>query len=186
MMRAPASSPALSQGVARLARGWPVLAGLMAFAIGLVMLAGAIYFHRQAKQLLESSAARPAEPVRSGVANTVVPADALATALPRHETHLDDMSLLFRLAKDQGVSLGGITYRWESNAAIPVTVRSLELRVEEEYPKLKAFVSELLRRMPHLYLEEIRVEQGNTPTTRVQATLKLAFAYEGSLAKGPQ
>jgi len=168
----------------RMATGWPVLAGLVAFALGLLLLGGAGFFYRQAYRLVESTAQVPPEQARPANSPAALPAaDSAALQMPAYATHLDDIGLLFELAKEQGVSLGPITYRSDVNASVPVVVRMLELRLDEEYPKLKAFVAELLRRMPHLYLEEIRVEQGAAATSKAQATLKLSFVYQGG--KGP-
>jgi hypothetical protein len=169
-----------SSGQARglAAAGWPVLAGLAAFVIGLLILASAAYLHRQAKKLVESTAHVAATQESPGTPSPgATGAEAFASQLPLLATHLDDVGLMLQLAKGQGVNVGPITYRSEVNAALPVVLRQAELHVDEEYPKVKAFIAELLRKMPHVYLEEVRVEQAATPS-KVQATLKLSFAYQ--------
>jgi len=161
-----------------------VLGGLICFFAGLLMLGGAALFSFQAHQLIESNTAATGRRHFQD-ANTAPPAiDGASLVLPAYSSHLDDVSLLLTLAKEQGVSLGPINYRSEARPPLPVVVRMLDLRIEEEYPKLKGFVAELLKRMPHLYLEEIRVEQGNAATSKVQATVKLSFAYETSKNSG--
>lgn len=166
------------------ATGWPVLAGVATFVVGLILLGAAAFFYRQAHKLVESAAqaSPPGQEIHARTNTGASSGEAFAAQLPALGTHLDDVGLLFRLATEQGVHIGPITYRSEANPTLPVTLRLAELHMDEEYPKLKAFVAELLRQMPHLYLEEIRVEQG-AASSKVQATLKLSFAYQGG--KGP-
>lgn len=165
------------------AAGWPVLAGLAAFVLGLLMLGGAAYFHRQARQLVASTAA--ATPDRGPAAHVeAAPStpEGFTAQLPRYSTHLDDVGLLFRLAKTQGINIGPVTYRSETGKPMPVVVRFAEMQLDEEYPKLKAFIAESLRQLPHLCLEEIRVDQGSASSPKVQATLKLSFVYQQEAA----
>lgn len=164
------------------AAGWPVLAGLGALVLGLLMLGGTAILYRQAHQLIESMpqvAPTASDPVAT---NASSPVAAFMSQMPPVSTHLDDVGFLFKLAKERSVSIGPISYRTQAGSPLPVVMRMLDLRVEEEYPKLKAFVAELLRQMPHLYLEEIRVEQGSAATSKAQFTLKLSFVYQSSPA----
>jgi hypothetical protein len=177
----PMRSPSAETGPSFIAViGWPVALGSVAFVTGLLMMAGAAYFNHQTR-LLSEEATRAATQQSARSASEPASADSgLATQLPPASTHLNDVGWIFKLAKEQGVAVGGVTYRTETMASIPVTVRSMEMRVDEEYPKLKAFVAELLRDLPHLYLNELRIEQGNAATGKVQATLNISMAYRDS------
>lgn len=167
--------------------GWPAVAGLVAFILGLLMLGATALLYQHARQLADSGANalsnRSQSPAPDG--NTPVPGG-LEFRAPPYGAHLEDVSLLFKLAKEQGVALGPINYRSEVSSTLPVVMRLADLRLNEDYPKLKAFVAELLRRMPHVYLQEIQIEQGNAAAAKVQATLKLAFVYQAPSDKSRQ
>jgi hypothetical protein len=157
------------------AAGWPVLAGLIAVILGFGMLAAAALFNREAAALAGSGFLLPA--TRHRQQGSQVGSDQALFQIPDYRTHLDDVSLLFRIAKQKDVSIGPINYRSEASVAMPVVMRQLDFHVQAEYPKLKAFVAELLRRMPNLYLQEIQVDQ-LSGGSKVQATLKLSLVYE--------
>jgi hypothetical protein len=169
------------------AAGWPVLIGLTALVASLLMLGAAAFSYRQAERLAHSLSGgisdRRSPAVEPGTAE---PVDNLAAQLPSFTTHLWDIEVLFALAKDHGVVLGPITYRSEASPSMPVLTRLLEVRLDEEYPKIKKFVAELLKRMPHLYLEEIRVDQGGASASKLQATLKISFVYQGTPARNDE
>jgi hypothetical protein len=159
----------------KLPAGWPVIAGLACIVAGLAMLGGAAYLNQRAGALTRPAAAAASAPPAP---TPMQRHDNAVLVAPPSFTHLDDLGALFRIAKHQGVALGPITYSSEPVASLPVLMRVVELRVDEDYPKLKSFVAELLRGMPHAYLREIRVEQANAASARVQASLKLSFVYQ--------
>lgn len=97
---------------------------------------------------------------------------------PLYATHLDDVAQIFALAKVHGIVLGQIDYRNEPNSSLPIRVRTLDLHIAEDYPKFKPFVADLLATMPHLFLQEIRVERGNAETSKAQITLKVSLIYK--------
>lgn len=156
--------------------GWPVALGLVAVVAGLVMLAASL--------VLASPAGRPAaEPeTRTASLRGSSPATTRAASddgfnAPRDETHLDDVAAIFAIAAEHGIALGAVDYRTEAQTSLPVLVRTLDIRLAEDYPKFKPFVADLLARIPHLYLREIRIDRGNVETSRAQITLKLSLVY---------
>lgn len=98
---------------------------------------------------------------------------------PPQESHLDDLERLFKLAKDKNLAIGTVEYRTEALLGTNATViRTLDLRVSEDYGKLKLFISELLQSMPHATLQEIRIERKDGASLQGQVMLKLAFVYQ--------
>ncbi len=160
---------------------WPVVGGSLAFVAGLLMLACAALFYRQAGQLLEP-ATQPGVGRDVSTGRPAASGDS-AFLVPAYATQLDDVNLLFRIATDQSVTLGPIEYRSEPGSSLPVVVRELDLRLNEEYPKLKVFLAELLKQMPHLYVREIQVELGTGAAAKVRTTLKLSMVYQAPAAK---
>ena len=164
--------------------GWPVVAGLACFIVGLLMLGATAISYQQARRLAAPAADARANRSISPASQATAPESGhFELVASPYATHLEDVSVLFELARQHGISLGPINYRSETNSSLPVITRVADLRLSEDYPKLKAFVADLLRKVPHLYLQEIRVEQGDVPSAKVQATLKLSFVYQAPKAK---
>jgi hypothetical protein len=169
--------------------GWPVLAGLTCVVLGLALLAAAALFFYQARRLHESSTELGQGNTPSITASDNSAPDAFVAQLPDAPTYLDDVAFIFKQAKERTVNIGAITYRSETSTSMPVVTHTMEMRLDEDYPKLKSFVAQLLGEMPHLYLDEIQVEQATGPRaanlgSKVQATLKLSLVYRKSASDG--
>ncbi len=164
--------------------GWPAPFGLFAGLCGLLMLGASWYVETQAQLLPATTELRSGN--ASPAANTGMPFSRPdAVFAPAQSTHLDDLALLFSVAKDKGVGIGPIEYRVETNTGSPLQTRTLELRVNEDYPKLKSFIAEVLQAMPNVSLQEIRIDRKDAAAVQGQVTLKLAFVYQAAANSTP-
>ncbi len=158
--------------------GWPTLGGLFAVVIGLALLLAAWHYDQQARTLGVSGTAGPQGPAGDAiVSRQFARATEAIFTVPEDSMHIDDLNRLFKLAKTKGVQIGTVEYRQTSNPSLQVLVRTLDIRIQEDYPKLKSFVAELLSTTPHVSLQEIRVERKDATTAQGQTLLKLAFVY---------
>lgn len=161
--------------------GWPALVGLLAVLSGLALLPVAWQYKQQAHQLQAPEASARADAAGNTTqARQFARASEAIFTIPEDKTHIDDLDRLFKLAKAKGVQIGTVEYRQASNPALQVLVRTLDIRIHEDYPRLKGFVAELLGSMPHVSLQEIRVERKDAATTQGQVLLKLSFVYRAS------
>lgn len=166
---------ALLRGLTR--TGWPVFVGLLAAVCGLTMLVAAWYFDHQAHLLRSSDvSAQFSEPNIRQFARATEP----VFSVPDDSSHIDDLGHLFKLAKLKGVHISTVEYSQEQSPSLQVLVRTLDIRINEDYPKLKGFVAELLGNMPHASLQEIRIDRKDAVTLQGQILLKLAFVYRVS------
>lgn len=158
---------------------WPVLAGLCAGICGLLMLAATWHIQGQTNELLAASSQVISKQTNDAKLSRQ-PSQSIEPifSVPEQNTHLADLGRLFKLAKDKGVNLGAIEYRVEPSTTLPILVRTLNLRVNEEYPKLKGFVAELLNAFPHVSLQEIRIERKDDAALQEHVMLKLSFLYQ--------
>lgn len=161
--------------------GWPVALGLVAFLAGVLMLGASLLLASQSPRNVADMDAQNRGP-RPGAAAMASERSSGAAVLdaPRYETHLDDVASIFAIAVEHGVVLGAVDYRTEAPSSLPVRIRTLDLHLAEDYPKFKPFVADLLARVTHLYLQEIRIDRGNVETARAQITLKVALVYRTS------
>lgn len=164
-------------GLLRLA-GWPTLGGLLAAVCGLAVLVAAWNFDQQARRLNSPEASSQlGTPGNSHASRQFARATEAIFTVPEDSTHLDDLNRLFKLAKTKGIQIGTVEYRQEHNPSLQVLIRTLDMRIHEDYPKLKGFVAELLSAMPHASLQEIRVDRKDATSLQGQMLLKLAFVY---------
>ena len=167
----------------RLSRiAWPVLAGLGAALAGVLILTVSWYFESRANHLrAESTAVRSQLAPSQGTTKPLPPSIHPTYPPPDQGVYLQDLARLFKLAKDAGISIGGVEYRAESSTVLPIQIRTLEVRVNDEYPKLKKFVAVLLEVMPHVSLQEIRIERKEASMAQAQIMLKLSFVYQSAV-----
>lgn len=157
--------------------GWPALVGLLAAACGLAMLMMAWHYDRETTRIrLDEAPNSTGERSPAGMRQFARATEATFT-IPDDGSHIDDLGRLFKLAKAKGVQIGTVEYRQEQNVSLQILVRTLDIRIHEDYPKLKSFVADLLAAIPHASLQEIRVERKDAATPQGQILLKLAFVY---------
>lgn len=179
-VRSPLAGLRLGAVLHRLAQaGWPTLVGLLAAACGVAMLAATWHYDLQAHRL-RSPEAVLGEPNNPADTRQFARATEALFTVPEDSSHIDDLTRLFKLAKAKGVHIGTVEYRQEQSPSLQVLVRTLDIRIHEDYPKLKGFVAELLGTMPHVSLQEIRVDRKDAVTLQGQVLLRLAFVYRVS------
>lgn len=157
---------------------WPLLVAALAFLVGIAMLGGAAWAHRYAGRIAATSSA-PVKDAAAAAASTARDSDPASVAAPPAAMHLADLRALFKLAAEKRLALGSVDYQTEPNRPAGVVLKHVVLHVDDDYPKVKGFVAELLRSTSHAQLEEIQIEQPSTPqpAPHIQATIKLAFVY---------
>lgn len=159
--------------------GWPIqlAAVLLVAAMASSLSAWAVHRHAQdlAARLAALQTKQQATPDRP--ANTAAVYEPLAMAPPDAQ-YMQDLGLLFQLGKEAGVSFGVIEYKSETNARAPLTVRTIDLRAHEDYPKIKGFISKVLNDMPHAALQEIRIERKDAQAPQGAMLIKLSLVYQ--------
>jgi hypothetical protein len=141
-------------------------------------LAGAWYAHAQALDTNKSMASM--QKTQKAVLRNQPNSNEPLPQAPPDTMFLEDLRALFTLAKKFGISLGVVEYKTERNDKLPLTMRTIELKVKEDYPKIKGFLSQVLAGFPFASLQEIRVER--TDGLAVQGTLliRLMLVYKSS------
>lgn len=91
---------------------------------------------------------------------------------------LDDLRAVFAAAGKHGVMLakGEYTVKRADDGSRIARVQAL-LPVSDGYPKVKAFVGEVLNTLPHASLTELRLERGASGPDRLEARVLLTLFY---------
>lgn len=168
-----------------LRRAWPVLAGLAAMLAGIALLFASTRVEERKHAVVERTKQLRSELAVARAANLRGETRPRETALevPPASMQLVDVEALVRVAEHSNVRLGSLQFRSEPIPNTPYLVRTAEFRIEEEYPRMRAFLAELLGRIPHLYLDELRVDQAAQADGKVQANVRMSFVYLAGRAK---
>ena len=168
-----------------LRRVWPALAGLAAILVGIAALVMTSHWKDTAMATTLRTKEVKAELAlaRTRALGRKSGSAAAALEVPPSFMQLSDVESLIRVAEQQKVKLGSLQFRTEPVPNTPYVVRTAEFRVEEEYPRIKGFLAELLGRVPHLYLGELRVDQTAQADGKVLANVRLSFVYLAARSK---
>jgi len=154
---------------------WPLVTCLL-----LVLVAGALQWtsfalKQKSLALEQQSAAAPTAGASQGLPD--MEAD-LVASLPDQGSYTRDLASFFKIANDSAMELGAIDYRVEENPKLPYLInRSMEFRLNDEYPKVKAFLSRVLQKLPHVSLQEIRIEKKDVLTAQGAVQVRLVLLY---------
>lgn len=168
------SLAALGQRVLRL--GWPAVLAFVLLLAAFAALAGAWYAHTLMLETNRSIAAM--QRAQKKVVRNLPASNEPLPMAPPDALFLDDLRAIFALAKKFGVSLGVVEYKTERSDKLPLTMRTIELKVKEDYPKIKGFLSQLLADLPFASLQEIRVERTDGLAAEGTLLIRLMLVYK--------
>jgi hypothetical protein len=179
-MNATQAKAGLARGLRAVAQlGWPRQMALVLLMVALACLASAWQIAQQAQDLrAQIERAQKSQSVQS---KGQAPAFEALSMAPEDTQYIKDLELLFQIGRDTGVSFGSIEYKAEANTKTPLTLRTLDLRANEDYPKIKGFVSKVLNHMPNAALQEIRIERKDAQAAQGSMLLKLTLVYQTPL-----
>ena len=180
MMRNPALMAKVLAPLHRLASlgplraiGWPVWSGLALLLTGALLLGISHQWRIQKTQLQrelrQSQAAAPKPAVNQPRGVPVI--------FPPSTDYTADLAQIFDIAKGQGIVLASGDYRDADPTALGMDTRLVDLRINENYGKLKEFLASVLNAMPHAAVQELRIERKDGTASKHQVFLKLALVY---------
>jgi len=88
-----------------------------------------------------------------------------------------DLSALFKTAKASLVNIGVVDYKSESLPGGEYLVRTVDLRLNDEYPRIKNFISNFLDTTLNASLQEIRIERSDAMSEQATMLIRFAFIY---------
>ncbi|WP_431096867.1 hypothetical protein [Polaromonas aquatica] len=155
------------------ALGWPVLCGVGLLLVGVLLLGLSHQLRLQKDTLqLELRQAQKASPKP-----TAPPTRGVPVIFPPSSDHTADLAQIFDIAKSQGIVLASGDYRDADPNALGLDTRLVDLRINENYGKLKEFLASVLNAMPHAAVQELRIERKDGTAVKHQVFLKLALVY---------
>lgn len=153
--------------------GWPVLCGAVLMVVGGLLLGISYQLRAQTSQLQRELGRLPATSAKA----PVIPLRGIPVIFPPSADYAADLAQIFDLAKSQGIVLANGDYRDAEPTALGLDIRTVDLRINENYAKLKDFLASVLNAMPHAAVQELRIERKDGVTVKHQIFLKLALVY---------
>lgn len=155
------------------ALGWPVLCGVGLMLVGALLL-GLSHQLRLQKTTLQLELKQTQKP---GPKLAVNPVRGVPVIFPPSADYTADLAQIFDIAKSLGIVLASGDYRDADPTALGLDTRLVDLRITENYGKLKEFLASVLNAMPHAAVQELRIERKDGTAVKHQIFLKLAFVY---------
>lgn len=158
--------------------GWPALLSCFLLLGALASLASAWFAHAQMVGVRNTTAAMQ-RTQQSIVRNQPASSDPLPIAPPDAQ-YLEDLKALFVMAKGSGIGLGVIEYKTERHDKLPLTLRSIDLKLKDDYPKVKSFLSQTLATFAHASLQEVRIERADGMALQGTLLIRLGMIYKSA------
>ena len=181
-------------GLARTARrlSWPLrnrvglagAAGLALLLVGASLAAVQVALQPRAQKALaelQRETATLAEQTRQLQASKPPgPAETLK-ALPSPEAYVADLRTLFELATQHRLELERSEHQLLSASDAPLVVVVVTLPLRGSYASLKGFATQAIQQMPHLALQDFRLDRPDIGALEVRARIRVAFHYQGAV-----
>ena len=153
----------------------PVLLSLALVICGVVLLLAAWFVSAQVQQV--NLATATLKQSSGGAAKEAAPSEDLTSTAPDDAQYIKDLGAIFILAKKFNLALGVVEYKAEPLQKSLLTVRSADFKTTDDYPKVKAFLSEVLAQYPHIALRELRIERNDGFATQGALLIRLSLVY---------
>jgi hypothetical protein len=118
-----------------------------------------------------------AEPAASAPAATTDASQRWAEALPPFSQNASDLEQLFDAGQAMQVTLARGDYSLKSEAGSPYLEFTATFPAQEGYGALRNFATEVLRKLPHAALDELRLTRPNSTATILDASVRITLFY---------
>lgn len=155
-----------------LSRTWPLAAAAVLAVVGTV---GGVYglSWRTQVRSLQSTA-----PKVSTAADIAAAADShRVNSVPAEQFHAD-LQRIFSIAAQNRIALGQLTYGREAPSAAPYDVRTVDIRITENYGRSKAFIAAVLESLNNAMLSGLRMERKESGGDKGQVSMRISLVYD--------
>ncbi len=178
-----ASGAALWHGVRRRIGTTGFVAIVLAVVtVGLLLLLPPLLRDGQAQRaqlMAEAAAAAARPPMRAPVA----PSEQLrrfVAGFPPFSQNARDLDKVFECAQRHNLQLPKGEYKLKRERGAPFVTYTATFPVHNDYNVFKDFTAEVLRSLPHVSMDELRLSRHDAGTTSLDAVVRFTFVYRGS------
>jgi len=103
--------------------------------------------------------------------------EAFVSALPSSGQTTDDIEQVFRIAKANQISLIKGEYKFTRTPGDPLARYTATFPVHASYVAIRNFSAQLLDALPHIAVDELRMNRVNADDTMLDSEIRLSFVY---------
>jgi len=100
------------------------------------------------------------------------PVNAVLSAAPQVKQVTFAIETLFRVASKHQLTLEEVMYQSQDTKNTPLLIYAIDFSVEQTYPRIKAFITDLLQALPYLALEQVSFEREEIRTSQIRSDLR--------------
>jgi hypothetical protein len=161
------------------------LVGLALLLLAAALLAWTPGLLREAAELRETAQARQAawfertqhQPAPPSLQAQV---DRFSARFPTRAQYAEDLKEVFAAARRHAVSLNKGEYQFVSEPNSPFQTCTATFPVRESYADIKQFTADVLRRLPHAAMDDLRLERSDAGADRLDARIRISLTYRAS------
>lgn len=131
----------------------------------------------QISQRENTSAIRPTQQILVTSPNVSDDRELLAGA-PKSEQVTAAIQTLYQVAEQHRLRLEEVVYQDQQAKNQPLIHYAIDFTVEQGYPELKGFMTELLAALPYLALEQVSFEREDINTSKVKSRFRFKLFLE--------
>lgn len=98
--------------------------------------------------------------------------------LPDDKDFASQLKSLYSIANDVGLQISTAQFKEEFIEETNNKHRIVEVRLNDEYPKIKAYISKVLEKLPNSSMQEMSMERKDLNVATVSAALRFDLVYE--------
>lgn len=155
--------------------------GPLAVLVLAVALAAAAW-HAMRRPAIDASIQRLEQQARElrQLRSRLDPATAQETlrALPPMRQHPADLRTVFEVADAHRIELASGEYQLRSLPESSLVTVSATFPLTAGYPEVKSFTRSLLEQLPHVALDDLRLERSHIGSRELQVRVRLSFHYQ--------
>lgn len=109
---------------------------------------------------------------------TANPSSELLSGAPKLVQVTHAVETLYRVARQHQLTLEEVIYQDQQSQSKALVEYLIDFQVQQSYPRVKAFVTELLAALPYLALEQISFERNEIENAQIQSRMQFKLFLE--------
>jgi hypothetical protein len=101
-------------------------------------------------------------------------------SLPPLNQYTSDLEGVFKSARTQKLSLLRGEYQLKQEPNAPLVVFTATFPVTADYAAIKAFTADVLKELPHVSMDELRMSRASAGSTALESTIRFSFVYRSN------
>lgn len=98
-------------------------------------------------------------------------------AFPPISQNAEDLKQLFSSAKGRNLQLPRGEYQFKNDANAPLVTMTAAFPVSADYGSLKDFTADVLKTLPHVSMDELRMTRSAAGSTTLESSIRFSFVY---------